>query len=74
MSVSHELYEAHYKIRKELDHKVQGEASQGDVRELLEGVVALMDAARTELYTLPGLESQQSRTVVKQAIARVQGY
>ena len=54
MSICHELYEAHYKIRKELDHKVQGEAYQGDVREQLEGVVALMDAARTELDTLPG--------------------
>ena len=74
MSISHELYEAHYKLRRELDHKVQGEAYQGDVRELLEGVMALMDAARTELDTLPGLESQQSRTVVRQAIARVQAY
>ena len=47
---------------------------RGDLRELLEGVVALTEAARTELDTLPGLESQQNRTVVRQAIARVQGY
>ena len=74
MSISHELYESHYRIRRELDHKIQGEAYQGDVRELLEGVLALMDAARTELDTLPGLESQQNRNVVRQALARVQSY
>lgn len=72
--ISHELYETHFRIRRVLDHKIQGEAYQGDIRELLEGVLTLMDAARTELDTMPGFESVQSRTVVKQALARVQGF